>query len=145
MGFLHPLKYSEHWPHWNYFKSAYLQLFFVGFRILQETSVDQLEQFLNSLIQPHVLASFHQQHVSFFVGAQDGYSFGSSDGLQSEDGAVKRLNVDLVPGQGLLKFVVEDTWDFQFHPVAHVVLFEPQTAIGQLGKVLHGVALGGIQ
>ena len=39
LGFLHPLKYSEHWPHWNYFKPTNLKLFFVGFGILQEASV----------------------------------------------------------------------------------------------------------
>ena len=130
LGFLYPLKDSEHWPHWNNFKSANFQLFFVGFRILQEASVDQLEQFLYSLIQSDILASLHQQHVCFLVGTEDGYSLWSSDGLQGKDGAVEGLNVDLVPGQRLLEFVVEDARDFQFHPVTHVVLFEPETAVG---------------
>jgi hypothetical protein len=52
---------------------------------MAEYSVDQLEELLYPLVQPHVLSSLDQQHVGLFIRTQERDPFGFADTSEGED------------------------------------------------------------
>jgi hypothetical protein len=66
-GLINPLEHSEHWFHWHDFESTDFQLFSVCISIVDHDAVNELKQMFNSLVEPYIFSSLHQQHVDLFI------------------------------------------------------------------------------
>ena len=112
LGFVDPLEHPEHGFHGYHLKPAYFQLFLIGLRKLQQYSINQLKQFLHSLVESHIFTAFHQQQISLLIRPQHRYSLRPANRLQRHYTAIERLNKHFVPGERLLKFIVDRSRHF---------------------------------